>query len=864
MSRTSSRIFKSVFPPPSDIDLPTPDVTPLLPSSNTFEELTSSQPKSRKSLEQPKGGAAEQIKWDRAWHNATAFLSLPPGPISAADEEKVKQDWCRVADTETKRALEYLLDENSKGRRLRAAKDGGSGSEDLLRWYFETQIVGHFMDYMRPHLQSIFDDDNAHVVEEIFDVGRHLYLAQTVYLWPVKQNMLGYLGADAQHLVRRLETDIQGIILRVLPKDKKEVGLKRFFLHQASVVLGVDMKEHAPAHAAREPLGAAIIERERQKTKDWVIALKGVGLGGHQTEAIFAEAMAEILDGFVKTTFSRKWKLPCANAEILRSWVASGYVNFIALILGELHSQRSLEVSYDARQDIERWNEMGLLRLGVLRTEELFSIVTEWGPDVYGAIEDLKAYVKDARSRAALTTTFSDSLHHRLLQPAASTSHILKAYISIIRVFTLLDPRGVLLDRVARPIRRYLREREDAVSIVVGGLLADTDQDGSTEDTLTELAIEMSKQKDMTKNDDKEVELDFDDMDWMPDPVDAGPDFKKSKHFDVIGSCLSLFESKDVFIKEFQNILGERLLQKKHDFQREKRVLDLLILRFGESSLQACEVMLRDIQDSRTSDSKIRKDQTLLREPNLHSRILSHLYWPALHEETFLIPPEIRRLQERYAAGFESMKASRKLTWLHALGQVTVDLQMEDRAVTEEVQTWQATVIYAFQPTSGHDSLEPVVRNIPELANTLEMPESLIVNAITFWIGKLVLKPVPSPPYPPRSFAVLETLADEAAAQEGTTSAAVAAAAETITSAPAPAVLDEHEMAREKMGVYAQFVVGMLTNGGAMPLQQIVMMLKLTVPGGFPFGNEELKMFLEGEVRDERLDFSGGAYKIRR
>ena len=76
-------------------------------------------------------------------------------------------------------------------------------------------------------------------------------------------------------------------------------------------------------------------------------------------------------------------------------------------------------------------------------------------------------------------------------------------------------------------------------------------------------------------------------------------------------------------------------------------------------------------------------------------------------------------------------------------------------------------------------------------------------------------------------------------------------------------MLSEHEVAQEKMEVYKQYVVGMLTNGGAMPLQQIVMMLKLTVPGGFPFGNEELKGFLEGEVRGGRLDFGGGCYRIR-
>ena len=46
-------------------------------------------------------------------------------------------------------------------------------------------------------------------------------------------------------------------------------------------------------------------------------------------------------------------------------------------------------------------------------------------------------------------------------------------------------------------------------------------------------------------------------------------EYKKSKNSDVIASLISLFESRDVFVKEFQKILGERLLKKEFDFDRE-------------------------------------------------------------------------------------------------------------------------------------------------------------------------------------------------------------------------------------------------------------------------------------------------------
>ena len=49
---------------------------------------------------------------------------------------------------------------------------------------------------------------------------------------------------------------------------------------------------------------------------------------------------------------------------------------------------------------------------------------------------------------------------------------------STIRAFRKMDPRGVVLGKVSGRVRAYLREREDTVKVVVGGLLADPDVEG--------------------------------------------------------------------------------------------------------------------------------------------------------------------------------------------------------------------------------------------------------------------------------------------------------------------------------------------------------------------------------------------------
>ncbi|KAK4929971.1 hypothetical protein LTR66_016133, partial [Elasticomyces elasticus] len=62
---------------------------------------------------------------------------------------------------------------------------------------------------------------------------------------------------------------------------------------------------------------------------------------------------------------------------------------------------------------------------------------------------------------------------------------------------------------------------------------------------------------------------------------------------------------------------------------------------------------------------------------------------------------------------------------------------------------------------------------------------------------------------------------------------------------------------------YEQFIVGMLTNSGAMPPHRITMMLKMVLPGGFPFGEEEVSGVLGGLTEQGRLQKYGEVYGVR-
>ena len=142
------RIFASVFPPPSDIDIPTPTATPVLGSSGSGEPFGSLHP----SHNSHESSAAEQIKWDRAWHIATVYLTLSPEPIEAYKTgSNYKGRWIKPVSHEIGKALEYLLSDQSRGYQIRKA----SGKDDLLRWYFEEIVLAHYLQYALPSLVKV-------------------------------------------------------------------------------------------------------------------------------------------------------------------------------------------------------------------------------------------------------------------------------------------------------------------------------------------------------------------------------------------------------------------------------------------------------------------------------------------------------------------------------------------------------------------------------------------------------------------------------------------------------------------------------------------------------------------------------------
>lgn len=232
--------------------------------------------------------------------------------------------------------------------------------------------------------------------------------------------------------------------------------------------------------------------------------------------------------------------------------------------------------------------------------DEFFNIIIEF-PDSIPAIDDLKLCMEKLDLRPHLVETLRTSIETRLLHPGVETSDIITGYVATIKAMRHLEKSGILLQTVTEPVKEYLRKgRTDTVRCVVTSLIEESPSDLSEELARSE-AIKA-----------EETERNLDELNnwesWNPDPIDADPEkhSMSNKKLDIISMIVDIYGSKELFVNEYRNLLAERLLTQL-DFTPEKEIrnLELLKLRFGESLLHGCEVMLKDISDSKRINAHI-------------------------------------------------------------------------------------------------------------------------------------------------------------------------------------------------------------------------------------------------------------------
>ncbi|KAF7665690.1 hypothetical protein LDENG_00134030 [Lucifuga dentata] len=481
-----------------------------------------------------------------------------------------------------------------------------------------------------------------------------------------------------------------------------------------------------------------------------------------------------------------------------------------------------------------------------MRIEELFSIIRDF-PESKAAIEDLKFCLERTNQRQQLLTSLKSAFESRLLHPGVHTSDILTVYISAIKALRELDPSMVILQVACQPIRKYLRTREDTVRQIVAGLTGDSEG-------CCDLASELSRGDPVTLEMQDSDEEGSDPEEWTPDPTDAVTEKTGSKRrsSDIISLLVSIYGSKEIFINEYRTVLADRLLhQLNYNTAREIRNVELLKLRFGESHMHYCEVMLKDMADSRRINSNIREEESKLSEEEqpplpLSSIILSSEFWPQLKEEKLELPAVVCQAMEAYTHRYEKLKAMRTLSWKPHLGSVTLDVELKDRVLTNfTVSPIHAAIILHFQDKSSW--------TLEELSGKLGVPKELVHRKLALWQQQGVLREEAGGRY-----YVVETGSSKEKMERGVMLIDSDEEGDSNTTT-------QSEQREEKLQLFWAYIQAMLTNLDTMTLERIHTMLRMFVATG-PVVTEmdvnELEAFLQRKVREHQLIVSAGVYRL--
>lgn len=858
-------VFTSVFPP-TNFTTPTPETTPNI-------GVLASPGKSFGGFNISSDAIDNTIRLSRAWSTVTRYLQISDGQSASLQ-----------AVPDVPAAIAVLL-ESADIRR------------ELLAWYVN-EVQVHFRHFVLPGLSEWQDPvPIAKALPLLNSTVALLQNAASCYAGQLEslvesappesfyQNRLRALIEDVKHR-------LQVLVLNSLPRQRLQKTLASVFYQQMKVTLqncgdppecisGGDCK--CPLNLDGTPLAQ----------------LDVVGLGGALAERAFAQAVNRFLEGPAtdRRCFQVDWNFKHNVMPAVRFWMEFCFLPFVERSLATLKGAQNITLSEAEHLEFAR---IAVTHLGRKRTMAFFDYVKAW-PESMGGILDIREYMllnPSAESARALAR-FTDQLHQRLLHAGASTSEILSIYTYVIHALRLLDARGVFLEKVAVPLRNYLRSRDDTVSIIAASFLADVDEDGNVVDgdsdkVCADITIEVNSSGAADAKEHKT--LNWNDMEWVPDPIDAGPDFKASTSEDVVAYILGLFDQED-FIKEVTVVLAQHLLQASDsEYVKETRLVELFKSRLDSTKLQAAEVMLKDMRDSVSLNKRInpnagfsvgkaptpqeikaaipeegitlsglyRMFEGRMKQAQFHAALTTvankrkDLYFP----KRTRLPPGSRGSADNHDDVDFKVDVLSSFFWPQMRTNdfdMPPELQNKETPFNTEFErlgsqrrlyyrhalsrvsvelqledrSVRETNLPAWRASVIHTFGSEAELTVERLMDVLKMEEELVQDALSFWTGKRVLYQTAQGTY-----AVLERLdMDTGPALQQTQQHG-----ESVS-----AVMSQDAMLRENAPMFETFIANMLRNSGPKEIggmMGITGMLKMVLPT-FTYGEEEVKWLLE-------------------
>lgn len=571
------------------------------------------------------------------------------------------------------------------------------------------------------------------------------------------------------------------------------------------------------------------------------------------TDAVLS-VMHHLIESYVHETSKRNFEE--SFLKRLEYWVQNSVFRWRKIIFGD-------DSSIFTSASDERLHHFIYEIYANLRISQFFDIIIDF-PDAEPALIDLKECLAKCHDlKKKLIESLKESFEVRLLYPAVTTNDILTAYIQTIKSLKILDPSGVILEKVCQSIKKYLKSRDDTVKCIITALT----------DPSSELAAELDK--DLPQSDDVNPINDDDYIlknwkSWNPAPVEAdniGSSSRSTRQSDIVSILVNIYERKDLFVEEYRRLLAQRILQNFDcNVEHERRNLELLTLRFGESDLHSCEVMIQDISVSKRIDNRINAGEIeafhWTKFP-IKCLILSAQFWPeklglSATEEShnLLLPPSAKEAITTYTQAFETIKGSRTLNWLPHIGLVDIELEFGSPEHTQSfsVSPIHASIIWQFQSKSTW--------TLTDLHQTLCISSQLLKRKISFWLNKGIIKEsgdkfiLNDPTENQRSSAQFDSFMN-ASEDESDYDEDLNESAGTPSQSQDPR--------ERRMQMYWSIIENILRNLHPLSLERIRSMLNmiaLQAPNEPPLTIQQLRNFLDSQIMEGKLVVNNGLYQL--
>ncbi|KAI6237819.1 Anaphase-promoting complex subunit 2 [Aphelenchoides besseyi] len=368
-----------------------------------------------------------------------------------------------------------------------------------------------------------------------------------------------------------------------------------------------------------------------------------------------------------------------------------------------------------------------------------FEIFIEHYPETMLLVKEMRSLMKsqDWYGRDILLKNICQSIRTRLLHVGINTHAILTAYARSVESLISFDESFVLVHKVCDLIKKYVKTRPDTVRKIIQFITTEKPGEFSTN------IIQLVDRENLLNVNDEYVLMSDEATaerwhNWQPDPADANPTesrlFRESA--DVFNMLVSIYDCRDLFVKEYQRLLANNLISNGwgRQMDSESRYLDHMKKRFTDGELNQCEVMLKDIRDSAKLYSSAVDNGMVI--PFL-PQIVSYVFWPEIKKDV-----KFKRIQpfdeyaEKYCKIFEKKRQSRTIHWYNDYGScIRMEVKVGSCNMDVEVPLSYAQTLIPF--------LKKATIKVDDLSEELEMERSLLLKRLEWWKERGVLVNLP-------------------------------------------------------------------------------------------------------------------------